>query len=132
MDFTTAEEVGISASEENYTSLNTNNKEKGNFFDTDYVNLINENRDLIQDCLKNKNDTILSSNELEKYGSLALSAAALECVNQKVYRSFAKQRLEVIINRAIAEAHLILELQGKIFDNNKVVIEFASIEETYC
>lgn len=98
----------------------------------DILKLINSNQDLIQDCLEKRGETILSNSELKKYGSLALSTAALECENKNEYRSFAKKRLENMMNKAIAEAHLILELQGKNCDNNLVGMEFASIEKTYC
>ena len=109
--------------------------EGGNLNSNNFVNLLNlidDNQDLIQDCLAKQKDAVLPKRELKKYGFLALSTAALDCTNLKEYRSFAKKRLENMITRAIAEARLILELEGKICDNNEVGMEFASIEKTYC
>ena len=137
MDFTISEEFIVNRESENYSYSNSNAKStmqskvaSNNI--VSILSLINSNQDLIQDCLESKQDSVLSSKELKKYGSIALTTAALECKDEKEYRSFAKRRLEVMMNRAIAEAHLILELQGKICDSNKVGMEFASIEKTYC
>jgi hypothetical protein len=137
MDFTITPEYGGREQRKNLlTSISSKEIEsQSNDSNQEFVNiidLIDKNRDLIQDCLETKKDDILSENELAKYGQVALSTAALDCTNEKEYRSFAKKRLENMMNRAIAEARLILEIQGKICDNNQLGMEFASIEKAYC
>jgi hypothetical protein len=109
--------------------------EKSSHYSKDFVNIVNlvtANQDLAIDFIDKQKDAVLPLNELEKYGYLALTTAALECKNKKEYRSFANRRLERMIKGAIAEAYFILDLQGKVFDKNEVGMGFASIEKTYC
>lgn len=134
MDFTTTREYPSNNCDLDVAKINKKynicNLSSGSFGKA--LNLAQENQDLIQVCLADKTKSVLSLKELEKYGPLALSTAALDCTNKNEYRSFAKKRLENMLNGAIAEAHLIQELDGKHCGNNRVRMEFTSIEETCC
>lgn len=95
------------------------------------MELANANKDLIDLCVATKCDSYLSREEMLNYGVLALNTAALDATEEDNFRVFARRRIELMLNKAIAEAYMLREIAGKISDNDKLGMEFASIEETY-
>ena len=96
------------------------------------MNLAKSNEDLIDMCIATKSDSYLSRKELLSYGVLALNTAAIDAVEGDNFRVFARRRIELTLVKAIAEADLIAELVGKVCDKDKLGLEFASLEKTYC
>lgn len=96
------------------------------------ISIALSNIDLIERCLATKSDKFLSKGELKNYGMLALRTAALEVDEKEDFRAFALKRIEFMMNRAIAEAHLILENKENNCDNNSLGNRFDTIQNTYC
>ncbi len=95
------------------------------------MSLAKTNKDLIDLCLVTKSDEFISKEELLSYGLLALNLAALDAVNEDGFRVFARRRIELTLNKAIAEAYLLKEIKGKRCDNSEIGVAFDSIEKTY-
>jgi len=95
------------------------------------MSLVKANKDLIDLCLVTKSDQYISREELLSYGLLALNLAAIDAVNEDGFRVFARRRIELTLNKAIAEAYLLNEIKGKRYDNSDIGFAFDSIENTY-
>ena len=95
------------------------------------MSLVKANKDLIDLCLVTKSDKYISREELLSYGLLALNLAAIDAVNEDGFRVFARRRIELTLNKAIAEAYLLKEIKGKRCDNSEIGVAFDSIEKTY-
>ncbi|MBL6876033.1 MAG: hypothetical protein ISR01_04490 [Chitinophagales bacterium] len=95
------------------------------------MSLVKANKDLIDLCLVTKSDKYISREELLSYGLLALNLAAIDAVNEDGFRVFARRRIELTLNKAIAEAYLLNEIKGKRYDNSEIGLAFDSIEKTY-
>lgn len=95
------------------------------------MSLVKANKDLIDLCLVTKSDQYISREELLSYGLLALNLAAIDAVNEDGFRVFARRRIELTLNKAIAEAYLLNEIKGKRYDNSEIGLAFDSIEKTY-
>jgi hypothetical protein len=95
------------------------------------MSLVKANMDLIDLCLVTKSDEYISKEELLSYGLLALNLAAIDAVNEDGFRVFARRRIELTLNKAIAEAYLLNEIKGKKYDNSEIGLAFDSIERTY-
>ena len=95
------------------------------------MSLVKANKDLIDLCLVTKSDEYISREELLSYGLLALNLAAIDAVNEDGFRVFARRRIELTLNKAIAEAYLLNEIKGKRYDNSEIGLAFDSIEKTY-
>ena len=95
------------------------------------MSLVKANKDLIDLCLVTKSDEFISKEELLSYGLLALNLAALDAVNEDGFRVFARRRIELTLNKAIAEAYLLNEIKGKKYDNSEIGLAFDSIEKTF-
>tara|TARA_Y100000385_G_scaffold165489_1_gene171499 strand:+ start:31 stop:456 length:426 start_codon:yes stop_codon:yes gene_type:complete len=95
------------------------------------MSLVKANKDLIDLCLVTKSDEYISREELLSYGLLALNLAAIDAVNEDGFRVFARRRIELTLNKAIAEAYLLNEIKGKKYDNSEIGLAFDSIERTY-
>ena len=95
------------------------------------MSLVKANKDLIDLCLVTKSDEYISREELLSYGLLALNLAAIDAENEDGFRVFARRRIELTLNKAIAEAYLLNEIKGKRYDNSEIGLAFDSIEKTY-
>lgn len=104
-------------------------KEKNNMVAR--MELADSNKDLIDLCVATKSDCYLSYDEMFKFGVLALNMAAIDATEEDNFRVFARRRIELMLNKAIAEAYMLRELAGKICEDDKLGMEFTFIEETY-
>tara|TARA_B110000444_G_C18648325_1_gene504840 strand:+ start:146 stop:574 length:429 start_codon:yes stop_codon:yes gene_type:complete len=95
------------------------------------MSLAKTNKDLIDLCIVTKSDQYISREELLSYGLLALNLAAIDAVDDDGFRVFARRRIELTLNKAIAEAYLLSEIKGKRCDNSEIGVAFESIEKTY-
>lgn len=122
---TTYETGLLSKSKETLTGF----KEKNNM--AARMELADSNKDLIDLCVATKSDSYLSYEEMFKYGVLALNMAAIDATEEDNFRIFARRRIELMLNKAIAEAYMLREIAGKFCDNDKLGMEFTFIEETF-
>lgn len=95
------------------------------------LSLVKSNLNLIDKCLATKRMDILCAYELRKYGVLALRTAALDYENQGNFQDFASSRIESLMNRAIAEAHILLAFSNQIIEEDQIHKEFASIHNRF-
>lgn len=126
---------------ENFLSTNLSSKEDGlnkahqvvqsDIKFAEKMSLAKNNKDLIDLCLVTKSDEYISREELLSYGLLALNLAAIDAVNEDGFRVFARRRIELTLNKAIAEAYLLNEIKDKSCDNSEIGLAFDSIEKTY-
>jgi len=60
-----------------------------------------------------------------------LNMAAIDATEEDNFRIFARRRIELMLNKAIAEAYMLREIAGKVCEDDKLGMEFTFIEETY-
>ena len=142
MDFTSTESLGSNSNNNFYNENNNGSLIKVETLESISLNKVESmeekiskaqsNIDLIEKCLATKSEKFLSKGELKNYGIVALRTAALEVEEEENFRSFALKRIEFMMNRAIAEAHLILENKKNICDNDSLGNHFDTIHNTYC
>ncbi len=141
MDFTSNESTGYSNTDynsrqfENTTLINVDTLDSLSVSSTKNIDqkmsIAQSNTDLVDKCLSTKSDKYLSKGELKNYGMVALRTAALDVDDAQDFRVFALKRIEFMMNRAIAEAHLILESKKENSDNNSIIKQFKAIQNIY-
>lgn len=97
----------------------------------DKMKKVRKNLHLIDNCLATKRTDILPAYELRKYGVLALRTAALDFEEKGEFEDFASNRIESLMNRAIAEAHMMTKITAESIEEDQIHKEFASIHNRF-
>lgn len=97
----------------------------------DKMKKVRSNLHLIDKCLATKRTDILPAYELRKYGVVALRTAALDFEEIGEFEDFASNRIESLMNRAIAEAHMLTILSAESLEEDRIHKEFTSIHNRF-